>query len=151
MPLTGTYERGTADWASEQVDLFESTNGAEGNELRGRPVIVMTSVGAKSGNLRKIPLMRVEHEGEYVAVASLGGAPKHPTWYFNLKANPHVELQDRSVKKDYLARELEGAERDLWWERSVATWPDYVEYTKKTDRVIPLFLLTPITDYPITN
>ncbi len=146
MPLTGTYERGTADWASEQVDLFESTNGAEGNELRGRPIIVMTSVGAKSGNLRKIPLMRVEHEGEYAVVASLGGAPKHPTWYYNLKANPHVELQDRSVKKDYLARELEGAERELWWERSVATWPDYVEYAKKADRVIPLFLLTPITD-----
>ena len=146
MPLTGTYERGTADWASEQVDLFESTNGAEGNELRGRPIIVLTSVGAKSGNLRKIPLMRVEHEGEYAVVASLGGAPKHPTWYYNLKANPHVELQDRCLKKDYLARELEGAERDLWWERSVATWPDYVQYTKKTDRVIPLFLLAPITD-----
>ncbi|MBK4347144.1 nitroreductase family deazaflavin-dependent oxidoreductase [Lacisediminihabitans changchengi] len=144
MPLTGEYEPGTAGWARDQVEQFEASNGQEANTLRGRPIIVLTSLGAKSGKIRKTPLMRVEHDGEYVAVASLGGAPKHPVWYFNLKEHPLVELQDGAVKRDYRARELEGDERDVWWDRAVATWPDYVEYTKKTDRVIPLFLLTPV-------
>jgi deazaflavin-dependent oxidoreductase (nitroreductase family) len=144
MPLTGEYEPGTSDWARKQLDIFEASNGAEGNTLRGMPIIVLTSVGAKSGKLRKNPLMRVEHDGMYAAVASLGGAPKHPVWYYNLKANPHVELQDGPVKRDYTAREIEGEEKALWWERAVAAYPDYADYQKKTDRQIPVFLLEPI-------
>ena len=106
------------------------------------PVIVLTSVGAKSGLLRKTALMRVEHDGQYAVVASLGGAPKHPVWYFNLKANPLVELQDGAEKHAYLAREVEGDERAEWWERAVAAFPNYAEYQQKTDRLIPVFVLT---------
>ena len=147
MPLTGEYAPSASDWAREQAERFEATNGAEANELRGVPIIVLTSVGAKSGKLRKTPLMRVEHEGEYAVIASKGGAPEHPTWYNNLVAQPHVELQDGPVRKDYTARELPaGAERDLWWERSVAVWPDYAEYQRNTDRLIPVFVLTPMGD-----
>jgi len=112
--------------------------------MRGRPVIILTSVGAKSGKIRKTPLMRVEHDGEYAVVASLGGAPRNPVWYHNLAANPHVELQDGPAKKDYQAREVHDTERATWWERAVATWPDYAEYQKKTTRTIPVFVLTPI-------
>jgi deazaflavin-dependent oxidoreductase (nitroreductase family) len=144
MPLTGEYEPSTAEWARKQVELFEATDGREGNTLRGRPIIVLTSVGAKSGKLRKTPLMRVEHEGEYAVVASLGGAPRHPVWYFNLVANPHVELQDGAVKRDYTAREVSGEEKAEWWKRAVATWPDYAAYQEKTDRSIPVFVLTPL-------
>jgi deazaflavin-dependent oxidoreductase (nitroreductase family) len=146
MPLTGEYEPSTAEWARKQAEIYEATGGAEANHLRGVPVIILTTVGAKSGNLRKTALMRVEHEGQYAVVASLGGAPKHPVWYWNVKKHPHVELQDGPVKKDYQAVELEGEERDLWWERAVAVWPDYHAYTQKTDRVIPLFLLSPFED-----
>jgi deazaflavin-dependent oxidoreductase (nitroreductase family) len=144
MPLTGEYEPSTSDWARKQMETFESSNGAKGNTLRGMPIIVVTSVGAKSGKLRKTPLMRVEHDGEYAAVASLGGAPKHPVWYYNLKANPLVELQDGPVKQDYLAREVTGDEKATWWERSVAAYPDYADYQKKTTRQIPVFVLTPV-------
>ena len=146
MPLQGEYEPSTADWAREQAERFEASGGTEAAELRGRPIILLTSVGAKSGKLRKTPLMRVEHAGEYAVVASLGGAPKHPVWYFNLVAHPHVELQDGPVKRDYTAREVAGAERDEWWQRSVAAWPDYAEYQKKTDRQIPVFVLTPMDE-----
>jgi F420H(2)-dependent quinone reductase len=111
--------------------------------MNGKPVVILTSVGAKTGKLRKTPLMRVEHDGEYAVVASLGGAPQHPVWYYNLTANPHVELQDGPVKRDYQAREVQGAERDAWWERAVAAWPDYAEYQKKTTRTLPVFVLTP--------
>jgi F420H(2)-dependent quinone reductase len=111
--------------------------------MNGKPVVILTSVGAKTGKLRKTPLMRVEHDGEYAVVASLGGAPQHPVWYYNLTANPHVELQDGPVKRDYQAREVQGAERDAWWERAVAAWPDYAEYQKKTTRILPVFVLTP--------
>ncbi|WPO75628.1 MULTISPECIES: nitroreductase family deazaflavin-dependent oxidoreductase [unclassified Streptomyces] len=144
MPLTGDYEPGTWDWASKQAELYESSGGTEGTTLMGKPVIVLTSLGAKSGKLRKNPLMRVEHEGEYVVVASKGGDPANPSWYHNLVAHPQVELQDGPVKKDYRARIVTGAERQLWWERAVAVWPDYGEYQKKTTREIPLFVLTPI-------
>ena len=144
MPLTGEYQRGTADWANEQLDLFERTNGAEGNTLKGRPIIVLTSVGAKSGKLRKTPLMRVENDGRYAVVASRGGAPTHPTWYFNLVAEPHVELQDGAVKRDYIAHVATGEERTEWWARAVEAWPDYEAYTKRTDREIPLFVLVPV-------
>ena len=144
MPLTGEYAPSTSDWAREQAELFERTRGAEGNTLRGRPIILLTSVGAKSGKLRKTPLMRVEHDGEYAVVASKGGAPEHPVWYYNLVAHPLVELQDGAVTKDYLARLVTGEEREIWWERAVATWPDYAGYATRTDREIPVFVLTPV-------
>lgn len=143
MPLQGEYEPGTAEPSRTQAEQYEASAGAEANTLRGVPIILLTSVGAKSGKLRKTPLMRVEHNGEYAVVASKGGAEKHPTWYWNLTANPHVELQDGAVKKDYLAHELEGAEYDAWWARAVAVWPDYQLYTTRTDRTIPVFVLTP--------
>ena len=144
MPLTGDYEPNTMSWARDQVDLYERSGGTEGTELNGKPVIILTSVGAKTGKIRKTPLMRVEHDDEYAVVASLGGAPKHPVWYYNLTANPHVELQDGPVKKDYQAHEAAGAERAAWWERAVAAWPDYAAYQEKTTRVIPVFVLTPV-------
>jgi deazaflavin-dependent oxidoreductase (nitroreductase family) len=143
MPLTGDYEPSAASWARDQVDLYERSGGTEGNEMNGKAVIILTSVGAKTGKLRKTPLMRVERDGEYAVVASLGGAPKHPVWYYNLSSNPHVELQDGPVKKDYRVREVTGGERETWWERAVAAWPDYAEYQKKTTRTIPVFVLTP--------
>ena len=141
MPLQGEYEPSTSEWARKQAELFEATDGQEANTLRGRPIIVLTSVGAKSGKLRKNALMRVEHDGDYAVVASKGGDPKPPTWYYNLLANPHVELQDGAVRKDYTARELSGEERSLWWDRAVETWPDYANYQKKTDREIQVFVL----------
>jgi len=120
------------------------SGGTDGTELQGKPVILLTSIGAKSGKIRKTPLMRVEHDGEYAVVASLGGAPKNPVWYYNIKAHPQVELQDGPVTKDYEAREAVDDEKAAWWERAVAAWPDYANYQKKTDRQIPVFVLTPI-------
>ena len=143
MPLTGEYAPGTAGWARKQAERYEATNGEEANDLRGRPIIVLTSVGAKTGKLRKTPLMRIEHEGLYAVVASQGGAPKHPVWYFNLKANPHVELQDGPIKRDYAARELSGDEKAVWWKRAVEAWPDYAKYQTRTKRQIPVFVLEP--------
>lgn len=143
MPLTGEYEPSTSAWAREQAERFEATAGAEANTLRGVPIIVLTSVGARSGKLRKTALMRVEHEGRYAVVASKGGAPEHPVWYWNLTREPHVELQDGPDRRDYDARVLEGAERDEWWQRAVAVWPDYAQYQSKTDREIPVFVLEP--------
>ena len=145
MPLTGEYEPSTSDWARKQAELFESSGGTEGTtSLRGMPIVLLTSIGAQSGKLRKSPLMRVEHEGEYAVVASLGGAPKHPVWYHNLKKHPHVELQDGPVKQDYVAREVAGDEKAVWWERAVAAYPDYADYQKETTREIPVFVLTPM-------
>ncbi|GAA4157187.1 F420H(2)-dependent quinone reductase [Gryllotalpicola daejeonensis] len=144
MPLQGEYEPGVSEWARTQAEQFEASAGAEANTLRGKPIVVVTNVGAKSGKLRKTAVMRVEHDGEYAVVASKGGAAQHPTWYWNLVKNPHVELQDGSKKGDYVARELpDGPERDAWWARAVEAWPDYAEYQKKTDRLIPVFVLTP--------
>ena len=146
MPLTGEYEPNAFEAVRDQVDLYERSGGTEGTQNPGgKPVIVLTSVGAKTGKLRKTPLMRVEHDGQYAVVASLGGAPKNPVWYYNVAANPQVELQDGPVKKDYQAREVDGAEYDAWFERAVAVWPDYAEYQKKTDRKMPIFVLTPTT------
>jgi deazaflavin-dependent oxidoreductase (nitroreductase family) len=144
MPLTGAYEPSAASWSRDQVDLYERSGGTEGTHLNGKPVIILTSVGAKTGKLRKTPLMRVEHDGEYAVVASLGGAPRHPVWYYNLTANPHVELQDGPVKKDYRAEEVSGEQRAIWWERAIAAWPDYAAYQEKTTRIIPVFVLTPM-------
>ena len=144
MPLTGDYAPGRSAWARKQAERYEATNGAEVGDLRGRPVIVLTSVGAKTKKLRKTALMRVEHDGVYAVVASMGGAARHPVWYHNLKANPHVELQDGPSKRDCLAREVTGDEKATWWERAVATWPDYARYQTKTIRQIPVFVLEPI-------
>lgn len=113
--------------------------------MKGKPLILLTTIGAKTGKIRKTPLMRVEHDGQYAVVASLGGAPKHPVWYHNIKAHPRVELQDGAVTREYDAREVTGEEKALWWERAVAAWPDYAEYQKKTDRQIPVFVLSPIS------
>jgi deazaflavin-dependent oxidoreductase (nitroreductase family) len=146
MPLTGEYEPGTSARASKQVAEYESSGGTAGNTLGGLPVIILTSVGASSGKLRKIPLMRVEHGGEYAAVASMGGAPKHPVWYYNLIADPHVELQDGPVKGDYIAHEATGDEKRRWWEIAVEAFPNYAEYQTKTEREIPLFVLSPVAD-----
>jgi deazaflavin-dependent oxidoreductase (nitroreductase family) len=144
MPLQGEYVPPVADWVRKQVEEYEGSGGTSGIELRGVPTIIVTSKGARSGKLRKNPVMRVEHDGAYAAVASKGGAPENPTWYYNLVEHPLVELQDRASKGDYTARVLSGDERALWWERSVAVWPDYAEYQTKTDREIPVFLLEPV-------
>jgi deazaflavin-dependent oxidoreductase (nitroreductase family) len=141
MPLTGEYAPSTSEWSRKQTELYEATNGEEGGELRGRPVIVLTSIGAKTGMLRKTALMRVERDGVYAVVASLGGAPKNPAWYHNLKKNPHVELQDGATKRDYTAVEVTGDEKAAWWQRAVEAWPDYAAYQAKTDRQIPVFVL----------
>ena len=144
MPITGEYEPSTSDWARDNAELYIASGGKEGTELKGKPVILLTTIGAKTGKVRKTPLMRVEHNGEYAVVASLGGAPKHPVWYFNIKANPRVELQDGTETHDYEAREVLGDEKAIWWERAVEAWPDYADYQRKTDRAIPVFVLTPI-------
>ena len=144
MPLTGEYAPSTSGWARKQAERYEATGGAEANDLRGRPIIVLTSVGAKSGKLRKTALMRVESGGVYAVVASKGGAAKHPVWYFNLKANPHVELQDGQIKRDYHAREVTGDEKATWWERAVKAWPPYADYQTRTTRQIPVFVLEPL-------
>jgi len=144
MPLNGEYEPSSAGWARKQAERYEATDGAEANDLRGRPVIILTSVGARTGKLRKTALMRVEHAGDYAVVASMGGAPKHPVWYHNLTANPHVELQDGASRRDYVAREVSGDEKAIWWARAVETWPDYAKYQTRTNRQIPVFVLEPI-------
>ncbi len=141
MPLVGEYEPGTTAWARDQVELYESSGGTDGLTLRGMPVVILTSVGASSGKLRKTPLMRVEHDGTYAIVASLGGAPKNPAWYANVARHPEVELQDGPQKWDMVAREVHGDEKALWWERAVAAYPDYADYQRKTTREIPVFVL----------
>ena len=146
MPLDGEYEPSPQQWVRDQVAAYESSAGTEGTTLRGMPVIVLTTKGARSGKLRKTRLMRVEHGGVYAAVASLGGAPKNPVWYYNVLSTPLVELQDGAVKQDMAAREIHGEEKAAWWQRAVAAYPDYAEYQKKTDREIPLFLLEPLAD-----
>jgi deazaflavin-dependent oxidoreductase (nitroreductase family) len=142
MPLSGEYGPSTSDWARKQAETYEATDGERAGTISGLPVIVLTSVGAKTGLLRKTALMRVEHDGEYAVVGSLGGGPKNPVWVYNLRQEPRVELQDGDAKHDYLAREVSGDERALWWERSVAAFPTYAGYAKKTKRLIPVFVLT---------
>ncbi|WP_385625898.1 nitroreductase family deazaflavin-dependent oxidoreductase (plasmid) [Streptomyces sp. P8-A8] len=143
MPLQGEYEPSPTQWVRDQVELFESSGGIEGTEMRGMPVIILTTRGAKSGKIRKTPLMRVEHDGKYAVVASQGGAPKHPVWYHNIVADPRVELQDGPLRQDMNAREATGEEKDLWWARAVEAFPDYADYQLKTDRQIPVFVLEP--------
>ena len=143
MPLEGEYETSPVGWVRDQTEKIFETGTTKSVDIGGREVILLTTRGAKSGKLRKLPLMRVEHDGVYAIVASLGGAPKNPVWYYNVKANPHVELQDDTVTKDYKAREVTGDEKAVWWDRAVAAYSDYADYQKKTDREIPVFVLEP--------
>jgi deazaflavin-dependent oxidoreductase (nitroreductase family) len=145
MPFDGEYEPSPTQWVREQVELYESSGGTEGTTLldSGMPVVVLTTLGAKSGKIRKTPLMRVEHEGRYAVVASQGGAPKHPVWYHNLKSHPVAELQDGPVKQEVSAREVTGDEKAEWWRRAVAAYPPYADYQERTDREIPVFVLEP--------
>lgn len=147
MTLKGEYEPSAWQWVRDQVAEFEASGGTRANTLRdtGDPIVVITSVGAKSGKIRKNPVMRVEKDGVYVAVASKGGGPDHPTWYHNFLAHPEVELQDAPVRRTYRARLVTGDERAQWWEYAVATWPTYAEYQAKTDREIPVFVLEPVS------
>ncbi|MFG2530158.1 nitroreductase family deazaflavin-dependent oxidoreductase [Streptomyces sp. NPDC048516] len=143
MPLQGEYEPSPEQWVRDQVEEYERSGGTKGTTIRGMPVVVLTTRGAKSGKIRKSPLMRVEHDGAYAVVASLGGAPRHPVWYHNVVADPRVELQDGPQRRDMTAREVSGEEKALWWARAVEAYPDYDDYQKKTDRQIPVFVLEP--------
>ncbi len=144
MPLEGHYEPSPWEPISDQVALFEATDGAEGNDFLGGTCIILTSKGAVSGNLRKTPLIRVTDGTRYAVVGSMGGAPTAPQWVHNLRANPRVELQDGPIRRDYTARQTEGDEKEEWWAHATEVWPDYDEYQASTDRVIPLFVLDPI-------
>ncbi|PBC80820.1 deazaflavin-dependent oxidoreductase, nitroreductase family [Streptomyces sp. KS_16] len=143
LPLQGEYEPSPEQWVRDQVEEYEGSGGTKGTTIHGLPVVVLTTRGAKSGKIRKSPLMRVEHDGAYAAVASMGGAPRHPVWYHNVVADPRVELQDGPVRQDMTAREVTGEEKALWWGRAVEAYPDYADYQKKTDRQIPVFVLEP--------
>jgi len=145
MPIKGEYEPSPWDWVREQVDTYENSGGRDATTLwdTGLPVIIVTTRGNKTGKVRKHALMRVEHDGEYALVASMGGAPKNPVWYYNLKADPDaVIIQDGSDRFDAHVRELSGDERATWWERAVAAYPDYAVYQQNTERIIPVFVAT---------
>jgi deazaflavin-dependent oxidoreductase (nitroreductase family) len=145
--VQGEYEPSAAGWVRDQVEAYEASGGEEANTLPDHPewpIVVITSVGHKSGKLRKNPVMRVEKDGVYAAVASKGGAPENPEWYYNFVADPHVDVQDGPEPHSYVARVAEGEERAAWWERCVAQYPPYAEYQEQTDREIPLFLLEPV-------
>ena len=145
MPLEGDYEPSAFGWVRDQVAEYEASKGERANTLRdtGRPVIIVTTRGNKSGKIRKFALMRVEHDGEYALVASLGGAPKHPVWYHNLKADPAaLMIQDGPEPFDAVAREVTGEEKRIWWERAVEAYPPYEEYQARTEREIPVFVAT---------
>lgn len=144
MPLSGEYLPSPRPGVRNQVQGFERSDGAKQNTIQGRLIVVVTMRGASSGSVRKVPLMRVEHEGAYALVASLGGGPRNPLWYANLVAHPEVELQDGAVRQDMVAREVHGDERALWWERAVEAFPPYAGYQRKTDRLIPVFVLAPL-------
>ena len=148
MPVHGEYEPSTAQWVRDQVEEYEGSGGTSGTTLRdtGLPVVVITNLGAKSGKVRKTPLMRVEHDGVYAAVGSKGGAPENPLWVRNFRVNPRVELQDGARKQDMIAREVTGEERATWWKRAVAAFPPYADYQGKTDRLIPVFVLEPASE-----
>ncbi len=146
MPLQGEYEPSTMQFARDQVELYESSGGTEGTTLQDLPVIILTTLGAKSGKIRKSPLMRVEHNGSYAVVASMGGAPTHPVWYHNVVADNRVELQDGPVRQDMLAREVTGDEKATWLTRAVEAFPNYAEYQKNTDREIPILVLEPAAE-----
>jgi deazaflavin-dependent oxidoreductase (nitroreductase family) len=144
MPLEGTYEISPIEWVRDQTEKILETGTTASVDIEGRDVVLVTIRGAKTGKLRYVPLMRVEHDGTYAIVASVGGAPKHPVWYGNVKAEPHVELQDGTETAEYMAREVTGDEKAIWWERAVAAYPSYADYQRKTDREIPVLVLEPI-------
>jgi deazaflavin-dependent oxidoreductase (nitroreductase family) len=149
MSLDGEYVPSTSQWVRDQVEAYEASGGQQANKLgdTGLAVIIVTSVGNKSGKVRKTPLMRVEHDGEYALVASMGGAPKHPVWYYNLKADPRaVLIQDGFEPFAVTVRELSGEERAVWWERAVQAFPPYADYQERTERRIPVFVATRRTD-----
>ena len=145
MAIDGEYLPSPSDWVRNQVEEYERSGGTSGTTLldTGMPVVVVTNKGAKTGAVRKTPLMRVEHEGSYAAVGSKGGAPENPVWVYNLRANPEVVLRDGAKTWAMRAREITGEERAIWWERSVAAYPSYADYQKKTDRLIPVLILEP--------
>jgi deazaflavin-dependent oxidoreductase (nitroreductase family) len=145
MPLDGEYELSPSAWVRDQTLKILETGTTESVDIKGRAVVLITTRGAKTGKLRRVPLMRVEHDGTYAIVASLGGAPKNPVWYYNVKADPKVDLQDGTETNDFVAREVTGDEKAVWWERAVAAYPDYADYQRKTDRQIPVFVLEPVT------
>jgi deazaflavin-dependent oxidoreductase (nitroreductase family) len=146
MPVDGEYEPSASAWVRDQVELYESSGGTRGTTLgdTGLPVVIVTNRGARSGKVRKTPVMRVEHDGRYAMVASKGGSPEHPVWYHNIQAHPVVELQDGPRRQDMVAREVTGDERAEWWKRAVAAYPPYAEYQTKTTREIPVFVLEPV-------
>ena len=145
MPVEGQYEPSPRAWVRDQVELYEGSGGTQGTTLRdtGLPVVIITNRGVRSGKVRKTPVMRVEHDGRYAAVGSQGGAPTHPNWVYNFRANPSVQLQDGPDRTDMIAREVTGDERAQRWERAVAAYPPYAEYQQKTTRQIPVFVLEP--------
>ena len=143
MPLSGEYEPSASERSRNQVAEYEGSGGTAGTTLKGLPVVILTTLGAKSGKVRKTPLMRVADGDQYAVVASLGGAPKHPVWYYNVKSHPEVELQDGPAKQDMVAREVTGDEKARWWEIAVRAYPPYADYQKKTTREIPVFVLSP--------
>ena len=145
MPIQGDYEPSPSSWVAKQVDEYEASGGQRANTLldTGMPVIIFTYRGRRSGKVHKSALMRVEHDGRYALVASKGGAPDHPVWYHNLVANPEIMIQDGPEPKDFVVREIDGAERDEWWKRAVAAYPPYEEYQQKTDRRIPVLVADP--------
>src|SRR6266567_6352140 len=141
--ISGEYAPSPRQWVRDQVEAYERTAGEEANTLRdtGLPVVIVTMRGNKTGKVRKIALMRVEHDGDYALVASMGGAPKNPVWYYNLQANPEeVTIQDGADRFEAEVRELSGEERSAWWKRAVAAYPPYAEYHARTDRQIPVFV-----------
>ena len=145
MTLQGEYEPGRWGSSAKQVAAYEKSGGTKANTMIGKPVVILTMVGARSGKIRKTPVMRVEHDGSYAVVASLGGASKNPDWYHNLVANPAVELQDGPTPQTMRAREVTGDEKATWWERAVEAFPNYAGYQKKTTRQIPVFVLEPLS------
>jgi deazaflavin-dependent oxidoreductase (nitroreductase family) len=143
MTVENDYEISPTSWVRDQTEKILETGTTDSVDIKGNPVVLITMRGAKTGKKRLVPLMRVEHNGDYAIVASKGGAPEHPVWYHNVRANPHLELQDGTTTGHYTAREVSGEERAAWWERAVAAYPDYADYQTKTDRLIPVFVLEP--------
>lgn len=139
------YRRGASDWSADQAERYEASNGQEADTLQGVPIMLVSTTGRRSGALRRTPLMRVEYQGSYAAIASKGGAPEHPDWYLNLQADPAATVRDGGRVDTYRAHTAEGAEREQWWARAAAVWPAYDEYQSKTSRQIPVVVLDPLT------
>ena len=143
-PTDRPYLRSSSDWAADQAERYEASDGQEANTLQGVPIMLVSTTGRKTGALRRTPLMRVEHDGSYAAIASKGGAPEHPVWYLNILADPTVTVRDGASVWTCRAHVAEGDERAAWWERAVAVWPAYADYQTKTDRQIPVVVLDPV-------